>query len=173
MILTAIPVLVCFALLTFHYWQRVFGPESSLGPVPFSRWLWAGLILPSGVWMFLNCGLLAGLPQLLRRIALVKLTGGKWLPLVFHLPAAGLMVIGSYWTAVTFAHISGVIVIHAESRREFAVMAGFWSLVLSPFVWVCSTGGLGWAGVPLLIWLVPVAHSTLALACRPKPVPMY
>src|SRR5689334_13783028 len=143
MILLAIAAAIGLALLAFYYWRQVLGQESSLGTVPFSRWLWPGLVVPSAAWLFLNCGLV--LPPLLPPIARVKSAGGNWLPLLMSLPAPGLLLIASFWGVVTFAQLAVVIACHAESRREFAVIAAFWAAVSSPFVWLISGGGPPWA----------------------------
>ncbi len=174
MLVAAMVVSACFAGLAAHYWNQVFGPESSIESVPFGRWLGTGLIAPSLAWLLLNCGILPGLPPLLPDIAIARSAGRSWVPLIFRLTAPGLLVIATYWAAVSFARFTAAIAVHAESRREFALTAVVLTLLALPLVGVCAWGGgLAWAGVALLFWLVPVTHCTLYLACQPKPIPLY
>jgi hypothetical protein len=173
-LLAAIVVVGCVACLAFHYWNQVFGQESSVRTVPFNRWLWAGLIIPGLGWLLLNCGILPGLPPLLPDIAVARSAGQSWIPLIFQLTAPGLLVIGSYWAAVSFGRLTVAVAVHAESRREFAVTAAVVSLLSLPLIGLCVWGGgAPWAGLALLCWLFPVTHCTLSLACQPKPMPMY
>jgi hypothetical protein len=174
MLLAAIVAAGCFAGLAAHYWSQLFGQESSAGSLPFARWLWMGLIVPSLGWLLLNCGVLAGLPPLLPNVALAKSGGRSWIPLIFQLTPSGLLVIASYWAAVSFGRLAAAIVIQAESRREFALTAAVLGLLALPLVGLCAWGGgWPWAGLAALCWLGPLTHCTLDLACQPKSIPMY
>jgi hypothetical protein len=173
-LLAAIVVLVCFALLVSQYWERLFAEETSLGFAPFTKWLGLGLILPSFAWLLLNCGVLPGVPPILPRIALAQSAGQSWVPLLFSVTAPGLLVIGSWWAAVSFVHFLTLIALNAEPRQEFLFVTGVVSVVSLPIAGVCWWGGsLPWAGVGLMLWFVPVTHCTVALASRPKPIPTY
>ena len=174
MILIAIIAGICFGMLTFHYWNRLFGQDSTLEQASFTPWLWGGLLVPSFVWVLLNSGLMAQLPPLIPEISAAKAGGRKWVPMIFDRTLPGLLTISSYWAAVTFAHFTVLIGLHAEPRREFGVIAAMLGLLALPFVWItCAEGGLEWAGIAAMLWLLPMTHCTVALACRPKPVPMY
>jgi hypothetical protein len=84
------------------------------------------------------------------------------------------LVIASYWSAISLAQLAGAIATHADSRQEFAVIAVVLGVLSSPVLLLCAwAGGLPWAGVMLLFWLVPVTHCTLSLVCAAKPMPMY
>jgi hypothetical protein len=170
----AIVVVTALAALAFYYWGQMCGPDSALDRIPFDRWLWIGLILPGLGWLILNCGVVPHCPPLIPEIAIAKSSGGHWIPLLFSLPAPGLLVIGSYWTAVSFGRLIGVIVFRAESRREFAIIAGVLAFLVAPLVSLCVySGGLPWAGIASLLWLVPLTHCTWSMAFKAKPIPMY
>src|SRR5258708_25309651 len=81
LLLIAIVVIGSFAALAFQYWNQLHGPESSLEPVPFSRWIWVGMIIPSLGWLILNTGLLPALPPLMPAIAMAQSAGRSWMPL--------------------------------------------------------------------------------------------
>ncbi|MFO1500735.1 MAG: hypothetical protein U1G07_20510 [Verrucomicrobiota bacterium] len=172
--LAGIVVTVCFALMGREYWLRLFGPGSPLGSPSFSSWLRRGLLLPIGLWLFLNTGWLTAWPPLLVEIARTQAKGGSSWPLIFTLPIPGALAIGSYWLAVTFLHLNVLIGLRAESRVEFWIVTGILALVALPFVWLtCAVGGLAWAGIGLLLWLLPVAHCTGYLVARSSPQPIY
>ena len=173
-LIAAMVVVVCIALLTFHYWSRLEGAEGELGLPPFCPWAAYGLAIPFLGWLFLNCGVLRELPPLIPAIAMAKAGGGSWGELFFSLPAPGLLVIGSYWAAVSFVQMSAVIGVHAEPRSEWTVIAVGLSVFLAPpAVWLGWRGGWPWMGVALLVWLLPVAHCTVDLACKPPAKPFY
>jgi hypothetical protein len=170
----AILLVGAMAALPFYYWEQMFGPDSVLERIPFNRWLLTGLVLPASGWLVLNCGVLPRVPPLIPEIAIAKYNGGHWVALLLRLTAPGLLVIGTYWTAISFGRLLGVVAFHAESRRDFAVLAGVLAVVVSPLVWLCGYGGgLAWAGVAACFWLIPATHFTWSMAFKVKPVPMY
>jgi hypothetical protein len=172
--LAAIVIVGCFAALAFHYWNQGFGPNGPLGTIPFSPWLWTGLMLPLVGWLLLNSALLPGLPPLIPEIAIARSTRQSWLPLVFSLTGPGLLFIGSLWTAVSFAWLAAAIYRHAESQRDFMAVAGAVSLLCAPLAGLCAWGGgWAWAGISGVLWFLPVTHCTLWLAAHPDKVPMY
>lgn len=174
LLLITVVVGIGLALLTCEYWHRLFGAESVLGHVSFSRWVGTGLIGPGVVWMFLNCGFFSALPPLLPEIAMAQSSGGNWVPLLLRQAGPGLMVIATYWAAVTFVHLAVVIGVHGESRLEFAIVTVVIAVLMSPLFWLLGrNGGLAWAGTAVLFWLVPVTHCTASLASRSKPAPIY
>lgn len=173
-LVSAILLLFCFALLVSHYWKQLFSVETQAGVVPFARWVGKGLVLPSLIWILLNCGLAASFPPLSPAIAHAKSAGGDWITVLSTELAPGLLAIGTFWAAISFAHLSTVIGIHADPRRDYALMAGTTSALSLPaaiVLWIA--GGLPWLGTGLLLWLLPLTHLTLSFACRPKEQPLY
>jgi hypothetical protein len=172
-LIAAVVLTIAFAVLSFRYWDRVFGRESALGYVPFWRWLVLGLIMPAGIWLLVNFGLFGGTP-LVPVIAIAQAGGHSWLGLYARGVAGGLLVIASYWTAMSFSKMAVVLACHAESRRELAIVATFLAVLASPLVALCLWhGGLAWTGAALLFWLVPVTHCTVDDAVKPKAGPSY
>lgn len=170
---TAVILAAGFAALTFQYWARIYGPDRALGPVSFRRWLILGLIIPCVFWMVLNAGLF-GLAPLIPKIAVAQARGDSWLTLYDRGAAAGLLIVSSWWAAMSFLILSTAILVFAESRRELAILATFLAMLAAPFAAVCLWGGgLTWVGIALLFWLVPLTHCTADEVAKPKPVPMY
>ena len=174
MLVAAIVVMACFAMLAQNYWSRLFGEGSPLGSPSFLHWLATGLVVPSVGWVFFNCGFIRAWPPLLPEIAIAQASGGSWIPLVFTRTVPGLLTVASYWAAVTFLQLVIVIGVYAESRREYGVIVGVLAVLLSPVAaWVVVAGGMGWAGIGLLIWLLPIVHCSSFLASREESRPMY
>jgi hypothetical protein len=173
-LIAAIIVVVCFACVVFHYWNPLLGAESKLGLAPFAPWVGFGLVVPALAWLFLNSGLFRIFPPLIPAIATARSAGGAWAALFFSLPAPGLLVIGSYWAAISFLQMATIITLHAEPRSEWAVVVIGLGIFLTPLAaWLGYRGGWTWAGIALLLWLIPVTHCTISLACRPIPRPFY
>src|SRR4051794_34267947 len=122
--LLAIGVLVSFALLASHYWKQLFHQPSAIGQAPFSRWLLAGLVVPCVSWLLLNMGFFLPFPPMIPAIAIAQSKSIAWWGVFDRLTCPGLLIIGSFWTAVTFAEFVAVIAIHSEARAEFALTAG-------------------------------------------------
>lgn len=170
----AIVGMLGLAALGSPYWERLLGQNTSPGAPAYAKWVAAGLVAPTVLWLLLNCGLSSALPPLVPEIAFAKSGGGRWFPLVFTHTVPGLLAIGSYWAAVTFAHFAILTGIQAESRREFAIIAAVLSAILVPLAaFICWKGGLPWAGAALSIWLLPLVHFTVSLVWRPEPLPSY
>jgi hypothetical protein len=177
-------VLVCsiflvaaFVVAAFHYWQRLV-PEDDL---PRARrwlavWTFKGVVAPALVWTFLNSGVSARLPPLLPQVEFAKTAGGNWLGALADVAGFGLLLIGSYWAALTFAWLVVAIRagVPAEQRGEFLGLAIVWGALLAPVAAaILYVGGSFTAGFATVAWLWPVAHATLPLVSRRKPSPLY
>ncbi len=174
LLIVAIVGMLGLAALGSSYWERLLGAKTSPGAPAYASWVAAGLVLPSLIWLLLNCGLSSALPPLVPEIAFAESSGERWFPLIFSKTVPGLLAIGSYWAAVTFAHFAILTGLQTESRREFAMVGGVLSAVLVPLAaFVCWKGGLPWAGAALSIWLLPVVHFTVPLVWKPEPLPSY
>jgi hypothetical protein len=174
LLLPGILAVLFFAMLAAHHWRRVFSEESPWGQVSIAPWMSRGLVVPCLTWFVLNCGFLTSLPPVIPQIAVAKSSGLSWIPLLCDLTVPGLLVIGSFWAAVSFIHLLVWILVHTDSRPEFAFTAGLLSVVLLPLAIVFwFMGRWPWAGVGTLVWLVPVTHGTVWLAWKPKPPVSY
>jgi hypothetical protein len=172
----SILVIVGLAMIVFHFWKQLY-PDGEESPVLWNElgwWLVKGIALPIVVWALINCGLFPGVPILLRRVAEAMAAKGNWFePLTLGI-AAGLLVIGTYWSGLTMAWLMTNYYQAAEDKKEFRGVALFWLGVIAPFA-----GGLFWIsrtweyGAILTLWLIPVAYLSLPMGQRKKRLPTY
>ena len=172
--LSALPVVAMFALLSREYWLRLFAPAVPTARQQFLQWAGKGLALPVVFWVAINGGLVPGMPILIPEIALAKSRGGDWGKLLVQSCAPVLMITSSYWAAITFGWLLAGIAGQAQDRGEFKAQFIFWSTLLLPvasvMVYLLGAGGLGLA---LLVWLQPIVHLTLPLTEKKKVLTSY
>ena len=163
-----------FVMLGSEYWDRVLEHKGSKLPNRFRWWVTQGIGVPVLFWIVSNLGVLDSLPPLLPALAQASSGGVKWFFLVCTEVAPGLALIGSVWASVTFAWLTTLICLHADSRGEFLVMIMLCSVICAPFVWlVFYIGGWPCVGVAGVVWLLPVVHSTMDFMPSKEAHPMY
>jgi hypothetical protein len=169
--------LACLLLIVWRYWHQLFLANTVSDSRPLLWWISRGLVLPVFGWIALNIGFSATFPPLIPEIALAKSAGRSWLPLAMKLSAPGVIIIGSFWAAVSFIYLLTEIAIRIETRdarNELLFLAIVIGLLALPFVAL-----VGWAGrwpmsgLAALIWLVPLTHCTVSLASQPPSLPCY
>ncbi|MBI3849809.1 MAG: tetratricopeptide repeat protein [Verrucomicrobia bacterium] len=173
---SSIVVLAAIVMVTFHYWQRLAEEVGS----PHRRWLIAwtvkGVGVPLFVWIIFNSGIVPGVPSLMTEIELARARGGFWLPAFLRVMAPTVLVIGTYWAAVSFGWMVADIAsnVTGENRGEFIGLISLGSFVLVPVAaLVLYSNGWAAAGLAVLIWLFPLAHFTVPLVVTKKLPPMY
>lgn len=172
----AIFILAALITAAWHYATRLADEDAERSRRWFRRWAVKGVVLPLLLWMFFNSGVSTRVPALmLFPDSLSKPGVGNWFSRMAYATAPGLLVIGTYWTAVTFGWLIGLAAPRLESRRDLAHTGIFWCALLSPIVWaIVRFGGWEWAGFAALAWLVPLAHFALSLqTVAEKVVPSY
>ncbi|MEO7675634.1 MAG: hypothetical protein ABIV39_02585, partial [Verrucomicrobiota bacterium] len=92
---------------------------------------------------------------------------------IIHVASIGFLVIGSFWTMVSFVWMLGFILTRAGDRREFIVYVSFWSLFFGPTAGLLVLW-LGWycAGFAGSLWLAPIL-GTLEMIPPPEAAPFY
>lgn len=167
--------IACFAglvRLTFKWWRRV-EEENGKARRQFRDWTLRGLIVPIFLWFLFNSGLLPKLPPLMAHLEFARSAGRDWITLLLDITAVGGWVIVSYWCAVTLAWLFWEN-IQRVACRELFVSAGIWTAALLPFaIWLIVAHGLSWAGIGLMLWLVPLVYLTSTFVPAEKPRPVY
>ncbi len=173
---TSMILLAGIVMATIHYWQQL-GEETGS---PDRRWLiaWAvkGVGAPVFLWMLFNSGVLPGVPSLMTEVELARARGGFWIPEFLRAMAPALLIIGTYWAAVSFGWIISSVATHVtrENRGDFLVLMVLCSVVLVPgSALLLYYTSWATAGLAVVIWLFPIAHFTLPLVAKRKLPPMY
>lgn len=172
--LAAIGPVACLALLVQHYWERLFNGSSVVPHWRVAPWICRGLIVPIVFWCGGNVGLGPYFPPLIPEIALAKSAGAGWWFTFSREVVPGIFVIGFFWTCISFLFLLAAVARNAAPRNEFLWLAGVITVVLLPLglagIWFA---GLASAGAFLLIWLIPLVHCTMGMACHQPPTPSY
>jgi hypothetical protein len=170
----SILVPISFVALAFHYWDRLSDLGSPHDRRFFPGWVGKGVVWPVLIWVALNVGISDAFPSMNPRIALAKSGGGNWMIPFSRVVQAGVFVIVTWWTAVTFAWMEVEIVLRTEARKEFWGILVVGSVLLLPLCAVLIYF-LGWpsAGFALLVLLVPLVHFSLPIVSKRVPVPAY
>ncbi len=173
-ILLTLPIVGMLAWIGRAYWIQLYEADVPGAERRFLLWTTKGLTVPIIFWILINSGLAPGIPILLPEIALAKYRGGNWVRLLVQSSAPILLIVSSYWAAITFGWLQAIVAARTQDRGKFKVHAIFWSALLLPVAslvyYLVGPAGLGLA---LLVWLVPGVHSTLPLARTRKTRPSY
>src|SRR5881409_182753 len=104
--LAALLLLAGFTVIVLQYWERLMGDDDSAHS---QRWIWRwylkGLVVPVVIWVFLVAGGLPGVPSLFGKL------GPNPVASAINASAAGLIVISSYWAAMTLAWLLAAIAV--------------------------------------------------------------
>lgn len=169
-VLGSILLLAGFTVIVLQYWERLMGDDDSARS---RRWIWKwyikGVAAPMVIWVLLVAGGMPGLPPLFGQL------GPKPVASVINASAAGLVVISSYWAAITLAWLVMAVALRLpeENRPQWHSILLTWSVLLLPVAWVVVYLA-GWmsAGFAVTFWLLPIAHGALPLrkVLRKKPI---
>ena len=145
-----------------------------------SRWLlgWSGkgLFVPLLIWGLMNLGLSWHLQPFMPAVQKAQLRGGNWAPAYLEAFGSGLLIIGSYWCAITLAWIVNSAARAAEdsSREYLKRLCWVWAMRLSiPAGIVLWRGGLASAGIAATVCLVPIAFYGSEILQPKMPPPFY
>lgn len=172
----AASVLVLAVLLagSYHYLHRLIGDVRTDVRRWFVSWVCKGLALPVLFWIVWNLGILPGLPAIMPQIARAQAAGGNSTLAFFDVLISALFVIGSYWTAVTFAWLLTLTASRPAIRDDFFGACLLWSVIMLPLaLFILYVGGWPMVGFAGLGWLLPIANSSLPLLTRKKASPQY
>jgi hypothetical protein len=139
-------------------------------------WLVKGLVVPLAIWSLMNVGLSWNLQPFMPQIQAAKNSGSGWFPVYLRVVSVGLLVISSYWTAVTLAWVlsENVRGIQGESRDQFkALCLTCLIAMIVPALALVWFGGwmlLGLGGIALLAPMAGYAPSIVNVQATP---PMY
>jgi hypothetical protein len=169
--LVCVPALV---MLVRHYWVDL-AVTGAAGQRVFLRWLAKGLGVPLVLWAVLAAGAIPGMPPFCPRFLVVQAAGGGgWVGVFLGDAAPGWVALASWWASFSILWLGLVLWREVESRRELLILAGAWSAVSLPVLWLVITwagwGGLGLAG---LIWGLPVLHFVRPFSAHEEPPPSY
>jgi hypothetical protein len=139
-------------------------------------WLVKGLVVPLAIWALMNVGLSWHLQPFMPQIQAAKNGGSGWFPVYLRVVSVGLLVISSYWTAVTLAWVLSETGkgLEGESRNQFKALCLTCLIAMVvpalALVWFGGWMLLGLGGIALLAPMAGYAPSIMNV--KPTP-PMY
>ncbi|HZR18370.1 MAG TPA: hypothetical protein VFE51_13840 [Verrucomicrobiae bacterium] len=153
-------------------------PEAKQGR--FNRWLlgWTikGLLLPALLWAILNIGISIYLQPFMPQVQAARNRGGAWAPEYLFVNAEGLVLMSSYWSAMTLGWVllSALGSADAKAREDFRTLGVTCLLALGiPTGLILFCGGLRAAGFAGTLLLGPIAGCSRELLQPRKLPPMY
>lgn len=168
--LVSLLLLAGFTVIVLQYVERLMGADYRRGQRWFWKWYIKGVVAPMAIWVLYILGALPGVPSLFGRL------GWKVVGKVVNASAVGLIIIASYWAAMTLAWlvVSVAIAIPEANRRQWRVLLLTWSVFLLPVAWaVVHFAGWMCAGFAATLWLLPIAHGALPLRTVLRKAPIY
>jgi len=156
------------------HWNSLSETDAVPMHARLSGWFIKGVVAPIIIWIFfvysVNGGRFPRVPRFLAQVLSIS----DWIAIVLRSLLPALIVVGSYWAAMTAVWLVVHLVVTTESRRVIRGTSLFWGLILSPVIalilFMCGWWGLGFA---LLLPLIPIARELMAFG-PPKPLePVY
>ena len=156
-----------------RYWMRL-GYEKSQWRKRYWPWVVQGFVFPWLLWCVFNIGWGDKLPPLVPQIIDAQQTRQPWFGLWIGWALTGAMLIGFYWTAVTYAWLLIRIVQDSQDKKEARSAAAFLTAITGAIAGL-FVYSLGWIhiGSGVCLALLPVVHFTIDLAEKPPPRPTY
>jgi tetratricopeptide (TPR) repeat protein len=164
------------AAIVLHFWEQFVGADHPQARRWYWHWLAKGVVVPALLWLLVTSGILPGLPILLPQVARTVAGGASPVRAVLNAAASGLLVIASFWAAVTLAWLATMLASRAlpENRANLIASMALWGLLLLPLAWVfVHAAGWTWAGLALSLWLLPIAHAARSNVVVERPQPNY
>jgi hypothetical protein len=159
--------------LAFHYWAQVEAECEAFSRRWFRGWVVRGIVIPIGVWLYLNLGQTPLMPPLLRVIEEMR-AYSQWGRAAAAQACVGLMVITIFWAALTFVWFMLGLLSVAKNRDDILLTGLFWSPLSLP-VFVGMFFMAGWTGLALgvALGLSAFTHYTIAVIDTRPPEPRY
>lgn len=159
----------------YLFWERLWEEDATCPSRGwFLKWAAQGAIAPVCFWLILNAGFFPNFPPLLPEIAFAQAGGGRWGEAFLTATSPGVLVISTFWSALTLAWLAMAIVPRATNRGDVIGLGLTWAalsmLIALPIALAFGLAGLGGA---LTVCLLPVTHFTLPLVMTKKHSPMY
>jgi hypothetical protein len=124
--------------------------------------------------MLWSSGILPSLPSLMPQIARVQWAGGNWFSPFVEVLASSMIIISSYWAAMSFVWFCGFIALREDIRSDFLGACLGWGLLMSLVgLFILYIGGWRAAGVAATIWLLPIINSALPVVTSRRTGPVY
>jgi tetratricopeptide (TPR) repeat protein len=155
-----------------------FAPEHEARQAVVAEWPWfaRGLVLPVIIWVLMNIGLSFQLQPFMPAIQNAQNAGTAWILVFLGVVGTGLLLIASYWAAVTVGWLLFRVgrTVEGEARSDFRALC-YTCLVGTalPVLWLVWVGGWYTAGFGALLVGLPIAGYGKSIVRRPKQRPMY
>lgn len=137
------------------------------------QWFIKGAAAPMVVWILFNVGVFENMPDFVSPKMLAKMYGAHFSAQLLMI-YVGVIVICTYWMAVTSGWLLAIISTHDVDGRAVLKEVRWLAILLSPLA-LLIVGSFGWGaiGVAGTIWLLPVvkaaSNATNEPSRRPRP----
>ena len=168
--------LILVSLAAFMIYRQA--PEDQGRQAVVAEWPWfvKGFVIPGVVWMLMNLGLSFQLQPFMPSVQAAKNSGGAWFLTFLGVAGVGLLLIASYWAAVTV----GWLLFRASRALEGVARTDFRALCFTclvgtalPVLWLVWMGGWYTVGFAALLIGLPIAGYAKSILQKPKQRPMY
>jgi len=164
-------------ITAWYYWRPFFEGERILKQSDFFGWAIKGLVVPTVLWILINCGVMWSFGPFMQEVSKAKNAGGAgWIDVLLDYVGRGLFVLASWWLAFSLAWVMCVLLknIPDENREGFRTHMIFWSFVMVPVAaLIVLIGGWFAGGFAACVWLLPIAHYTTPLLIKRKAPTFY
>lgn len=153
-------------------------PAENARAAVLAEWPWfvKGCVVPFALWMLMNVGLSFHLQPFMPSVQLAQNSGTSWFFAFLGVAGAGLLIIATYWAAVTVGWnvIRASRGIDGETRTNFRALCGTCLIGTAlPALWLIWVGGWYTLGLTLLLIGLPIAGYGPSILHRVKLRPMY
>jgi len=130
-------------------------------------WFIKGVVIPVIVWMIFNLGVFQNLPDFVSSRMLQKM-GGAHRDATLLLIFVGVIVITTYWTALTSGWLLAMLATYDLDGREVFRRVRWIAILLSPLaLLIVASFGWGALGVAGTLWLLPVVKAVSSINAEP------
>jgi tetratricopeptide (TPR) repeat protein len=167
----AILTVVAFVWGAFFYRSHLLGGHVHYNFKWLVKWAIKGVAIPCILWAIFNSGFSAKMPPIF-----TFSNSPNWWTRTSAQVVPGVVMVASYWGALTLIWCLAVVFMEAEkeSRRDFLLGSFIWGVIMTPIAGVILlAGGLTTLGYALVVWVLPLIHSTMSLLVKVTPIPMY